>query len=101
MSHRRARGDLIQVYKIFNRIDNVDLEPLIELSQTGLRSNGLKIVQRDSRTDLRKGSFSRRVPTIWNDLPPQVVGAENLNAFKKALDRHQPKGPPEAGAIRP
>ena len=40
LSHRRARGDLIQVYKIFNRIDNVDLEPLIELSQTGLRSNG-------------------------------------------------------------
>ena len=45
MSHRRFRGDLIQVYKIFNKLDNVDLEPLLELSQTGLRSNGLKIVQ--------------------------------------------------------
>ena len=39
ISYRRARGDLIQVYKIFNRIDNVDLEPLIELSQTGIRSD--------------------------------------------------------------
>ena len=38
---------------------------------------------------------------IWNDLPREVVGAENLKAFKKVLDRHQPKGPLEAGAIRP
>ena len=45
MSHRRSRGDLIEVYKIFNKLDNVDLEPLIELSQTGLRLNGLKIKQ--------------------------------------------------------
>ena len=101
MSHRRSRGDLIEVYKIFNKIDNVDLEPLIELSQTGLRSNGLKIKQLEWNKNLRKGIFSRRVPEIWNALPRQVVGAENLNAFKKALDRHQPKGPPEAGAIRP
>ena len=103
MSHRRFRGDLIQVYKIFNKLDNVDLEPLLELSQTGLRSNGLKIVQRGSRSDLRyrKGTFQRRVPKIWNKLPSQVVGAENLRAFKQALDRHQPNGPPEAGTLRP
>ena len=101
MSHRRFRGDLIQVYKIFNKLDNVDLEPLLELSQTGLRSNGLKIKQLEWNKNLRKGIFSRRVPEIWNAFPRQVVGAENLKAFKKALDRHQPKGPLEAGAIRP
>ena len=84
-----------------NRIDNVDLEPLIELSQTGLRSNGLKIKKLGWNKIPRKGIFSRRVPEIWNDLPREVVGAENLKAFKKALDRHQPKGPLEAGAIRP
>ena len=90
------KGDL------FARIDNVELEPLIELSQTGLRSNGLKIVQHRSRSDpRRKGTFPKRVPEMWNDLPSQIVGAENLKAFKKALDRHQPNGPPQAGAIRP
>ena len=77
LSYRRERGDLIEVYKIFNRIDDVDLEPLIELSQTGLRSNGLKIVDKTRRLEpeLRRKSFSRRVPERWNKLPQHVVGA--------------------------
>ena len=45
--------------------------------------------------------FMVRVPEIWKALPRQVVGAENLNAFKKVLELHQPKGSPEARALRP
>ena len=62
MSHRRLRGDVMEDYKIFNRIDDGDLELLIELSQTILGSNVLKIKQRRSNIYLQKGSFSRRVP---------------------------------------
>ena len=43
LSYRRLWGDLIQVYKIFNKIDDVDLDPIIQLNQNGLRNNGLKI----------------------------------------------------------
>ena len=43
MGTRCSQGDLVDVYKIFNKISNVDLESLLELSQTGLISNGQKI----------------------------------------------------------
>ena len=87
LSYRRSRGDLIQVYKIFNKIDDVDLDPIIQLNQNGLRNNGLKIKNAAFKTNLRKNSFSRRIPEKWNQLPPQVVGAPSLLSFKLRLDR--------------
>ena len=39
--------DLIEVFRILNRLDKAKLEPLLTLSQTGLKNNGLKIVQKE------------------------------------------------------
>ena len=87
LSYRRSRGDLIQVYKIFNKIDDVDLDPIIQLNQNGLRNNGLKIKNAAFKTSLRQHSFSRRIPEKWNQLPPHVVGAPSLTSFKSRLDK--------------
>ena len=57
-SLRRSRGDLIKVNKILNKLDNIDFE----LSQTGLRSNHLKMKQRKWTSDPHKRTLSRRVP---------------------------------------
>ena len=43
LSPRRSRGDHIEAYKILKKMDDVDLEPHIALSQIVLRSIGLKI----------------------------------------------------------
>ena len=52
LSYRRSRGDLIQVYKIFNKIDDVGLDPIIQQNQNGLRNNGLKIKNKVFKTSL-------------------------------------------------
>ena len=54
LSYRRLWGDLIQVYKIFNKIDNVDFDATIQLNQNGLRNNSLKIKNAAFKKDFRK-----------------------------------------------
>ena len=39
------------------------------------------------RYDLRKYCFTNRVVPIWNSLPNIVVMADNINLFKKCLDK--------------
>ena len=53
LRYASLRGDLIEVFKIFNRLCDVELEPLLTLSQTGLRNDGLKIIQKRSNTNIR------------------------------------------------
>ena len=73
LSYRRLRGDLIEVFKIFDRLYDVDLKLLMIVSQTRLRINGLKSVQIRSNTNIRRSTFSRRIPDRWNSHPSQVV----------------------------
>ena len=91
LSYRRKRGDLIEIYKIFNKINDVELEPIITLNQNGLRGNGLKIVLKgtNSNSSIRMSTFSRRTPQHWNSLSSHIVGAPSLQAFKSRLDRRQ------------
>ena len=39
------------------------------------------------RTDKRKHFFTKRVVSLWNALPQEVVMASGLGAFKRGLDR--------------
>ena len=89
LRYRRSRGDLIQVYKFFIKIDDVDLDPIIQLNQNELRINGLKMKNTEFKTCLRQHGFSRRNPQKWNQLPTHVVGAPSLPSFKSRLDSLQ------------
>ena len=42
-----------------------------------------------SRNNLRKFTFSNRVPPIWNGLPESVKTAPNVIAFKNAIDKSE------------
>ena len=82
------RGDLIQTYKIFNNIDDIDPGRLFELSpSTATRSTGDKIFIQYSRTNRRKFVFSNRVAPIWNALSSNIKSSTNINAFKNRLDQ--------------
>ena len=90
---RRARGDMIEVYKILTgkeRIDSNFSKQFIHLSENehGLRGHSLKLSKERSRKDVRKFSFGRRVVEGWNALPQHVVDAKSINQFKNALDEH-------------
>ena len=75
---RRARGDMIEVFKHFHSYDQ-DLIPDIFKRQTyGIRNNGCQLVWRspkDGVRGLQANSFYYRIIKIWNGLPSEVVNA--------------------------
>ena len=88
MGKRRVRGDLIETYKIFNGLTNIDLHDVLYLNQNGLRTNGLKLRKDSFNKENYASFFNNRVVDAWNELPPQVVEAPSLSTFKKRLDDH-------------
>ena len=85
MQTRRARGDMIEVYKMTGK-DKIDKEQFFPLADSnyGLRGHSLKIRKDRSNLDIRilKHFFSQRVVNAWNKLPQHVVDAPSVNSFK-------------------
>ena len=98
LEERRRRGDLIQVYRVMNGVDNVD--PGIWFNMAEVRNGatatrqtqGFMNVQGSHWTrgegglEIRKNFWSQRVTDQWNNLPNEVKQAESLNIFKNGLD---------------
>ena len=81
---RRARDNMIEVYKIMTGKDKIDKEQLFPLADSnyGPRGHSLKIRKDRSNLDIRKHFFSQRVVNAWNKLPQHVVDAPSVNSFK-------------------
>ena len=91
LEKRRARGDLIQVFKIIKGIDRVNYRHFFEIAATDrsykTRGHSLKIIKVGCKYDIRKHFFSQRVVNAWNGLSQFVVDAETVNSFKNRLDK--------------
>ena len=91
---RRLKADLIQTYKILNRIDDVKPETWFQtvgenpVRPTRLTDYPLNLIKTRSRLDIRGNFFSQRVIFPWNNLPTLVKSKPTISAFKKALDKH-------------
>ena len=87
LEHRRLRGDLIQMYKMGNNLEHVNL---IYPKLTGeRRTRGHRF--RYNRElikgcDPRHNFLVNRICHCWNQLPIAVAEAPNLNIFKTRLD---------------
>ena len=100
LCERRARGDLIQTFKILKGIDDVDYKTwfkrvnechqrtrqAVSVSDEGALSQSENLVKPKSRLDVRKNFFSCRVVDPWNNLPPDVQGAADGTDFKIKYD---------------
>ena len=84
---RKKRGDLIEVFKILNKLEDTDEEIFFERSSTmSLRGHSLKLFKSFSKKLCRKNFFSQRVINDWNSLPQHVIDSNSLNVFKNRLD---------------
>ena len=84
---RRIRGDLIQMYKIFQGLDEVNKDKLLPMAvYRSTRNQDFKLRRRYSRTDIRKHTFTNRTVEEWNVLPAEVKNASSLNVFKNRID---------------
>ena len=85
---RRIRGDLIQLFKMFNGFDSTNLDSYIIRCGNNLRGHALKLFKHGSCTNIGKYCFSNRVVDTWNSLPELVVACQSVNSFKNKLDKH-------------
>ena len=87
LERRYRRGDMIEVYKIFEGRDDLRLEDFFELDLDGRRGHSRKLKVQSSRLDVRKFSFSNRVIKLWNKLSDDTVCSIDLDTFKRLLDK--------------
>ena len=90
LAYRRARGDMIEVYKIVKDIyDPKTTNNLFKIrGKQNMLLRGHKFTMEHERlyTSNRSNFFVNRIVNNWNSLPREVVGAGSLNAFKNLLD---------------
>ena len=84
LMYRRARGDLIELYKHFHAYDKETRDRLSRKHTFQLIRN----LSKDGTRGVQKDSFYHRTIDKWNELPEYVVNAKNINSFKNALDKY-------------
>jgi hypothetical protein len=89
LEDRRRRGDLIEVYRIMNQIDQINPDTMFNKAEyTGTRGHSQKLAKSRSHLDIRKYFFSQRVINDWNRLPESAVSAKSTLSFKIELKKH-------------
>jgi len=90
---RRTRGDLIEIYKLFNNLYDLDVSlffktrsEVLTRKSIVLRGHNYYISKPLSRLNIHQNSFLCRSIDIWNELPYNIVNALTLNSFKSKID---------------
>ena len=66
----------------------IDWDSLFKRSTQTTRDHKWKFCKKSVKTDYGKFKFSNRVVIDWNNLPPAVMDATNVNYFKSKLDHY-------------
>ena len=94
LEYRRMHADMLQVYKILNKIDLLSTNDLLITTYCNrTRGHNLKLSKQSSNTELRRNSFSIRVVDSWNNLTHEKVNVPSVNSFKNKLNsfwKHHP-----------
>ena len=89
LEYRRLRADVIEVYKIINQYDQININKFFTImDNTTTRSNSIKLYKRRSRLNVRANIFSNREVNVWSSLPKEAVLAPSVNAFMSRPDKH-------------
>ena len=100
MAHRRARGDMIELWRHFHTHDRSTLSESFKPRQRPSRQHGLQLQHNKSRDGVRgieRNSFYHRVTDVWNKLPKHVVECPTIDKFKTALDNFWENEPSKFG----
>ena len=89
LKYRRARGDMIETYKIITeKYESKSANVVFNMNKnTFTRGNRFKLFPSNNYNKIRDNFFTNRVINIWNSLPDNVVCAKTTNAFKNLLDK--------------
>ena len=82
----RRQRDLI-VYKLVNHLIQVSPDPFFTFVNSVTRGHNCRIFKQHCKINARLKFFTNRVINQWNSLHC-VITSDNLNKFKKNLDRY-------------
>ena len=100
LAHRRARGDMIELWKHFHTYDRSTLCQSFKPRERVTRRHKLQLFTNASKDGARgsqRNSFYHRVVDSWNKLPKKVAESKNINDFKNNLDDHWNNVPSKYG----
>ena len=90
LKKRRIMFDMIQVYKIANKIGNVNCSLKFYrdrdvIVSTRNQSDPLNLVKNRPNLDIRKNFFCDRVVDTWNKLPGDIQHSDSVQIFNRSL----------------
>ena len=87
---RRLHSGLILVFEIMKGFANVEADKFFQFLEDphtrGQPSNNLQIFKQICRLKIKKCTFSQRMITEWNHLPPEAVTAKTVNLSNGVID---------------
>ena len=89
--YRRARGDMIEIYKHFHTYEGEILPSSFQPRNRPSRKHDFQLYQRtpkDGKRGIQSNFLYYRSSKIWNELPKEVTHAKSMNVFKNTLDKH-------------
>ena len=89
LAYRRLRGDLIEMYKHVKTYDTNIVSTTFHPRFRPSRKHDFQLrepVPKDGSRGVQTNWFYYCVPKTWNNLPRNVVDAENVDQFKSRLD---------------
>ena len=91
LEERRTRGDLIQIFKILNGFEKIDLVNGVNFAKSLTLNLRRKNNMRLTRELVKRGShrhnfLTNRVVAKWNCLSQDTVSAKSTNSFKSEID---------------
>ena len=78
--------DMIQTFKIINKIDDIKMEGLFEYSDSITWGHSLKLKKPRVLKSFRMNSFSIRAIDKWNILTDDIVNSSTVLSFKTMYD---------------
>ena len=85
LEYRRKRVDMLKVFRIANKMDNIDFKDFFIPNKNPTRGHKWKIDKPRATTSVCQNSFLYRVVNDWNTLLEEVAECTNLNSLKNAL----------------
>ena len=86
LEERRARGDLIKIFKIQKVLDTVEWHSSLQVGPPGSGHRGHIRPELVKDCLTRRNAFRNRVARMRNKLPDSVIDAPSVNSFKKRID---------------
>ena len=89
LKYRRARGDMIETYKLTSGIYDKTLPNLLVYNTDYVtRGHSKKLTIQRCNKNIRSNFFTQRIAPLWNNLPDSVVNAPTIQTFESRLDKH-------------